>query len=149
MILIAAVDDRYGMLFNKRRQSQDRVLRERILAISAHRCLWVNHYTAGQFTQAGQLAEQLRVDDDFLSKAAAGEYCFVENIRMAPYEEMIEQIILFKWNRRYPGDFYFDIDLASGAWRLASTEEFPGSSHEKITMEVYVRCEQRIHAQSV
>ena len=139
MILMVAVDDNNGMLFNKRRQSQDRVLRERILAMSARSCLWVNHYTEKQFAQGGQVVEHIRVDDDFMSKAAPGEYCFVENVHMAPYEEQVEQIILFKWNRRYPGDFFFDIELTNGAWQLVSTEEFPGSSHEKITMEVYSR----------
>lgn len=134
MILMAAVDDRNGMLFNKRRQSQDRVLRERILALAANSRLWINSYTKKQFAQVTDL---VKVDDDFLNKAAPGEYCFVENVPSAPYEERIEQIILFKWNRRYPGDFFFDIDLS--AWRLASTDEFPGSSHEKITMEVYSR----------
>lgn len=139
MILMVAVDDNNGMLFNKRRQSQDRALRERILALSAHSRLWVNHYTEKQFAQDGQAAEHLNVDDDFMNEAAPGEYCFVENTSAAPYEKWVEQVILFKWNRKYPGDFFFDIDLTNGAWHLTSTEEFPGSSHEKITMEVYSR----------
>lgn len=139
MILMVAVDDRNGMLFNKRRQSQDRALRERILALSAHSRLWVNHYTEKQFAQDGQASEHLHVDDDFLNEAAPGEYCFVENTPTAPYEKWVEQIILFKWNRKYPGDFFFDIDLTNEEWHLTSTEEFPGSSHEKITMEVYSR----------
>lgn len=139
MILMVAVDDRSGMLFNKRRQSQDSALRERILAMTAHSRLWVNRYTERQFAQDAPAAGQLHADDDFMNRAAPGEYCFVENIHTAPYEACVEKIILFKWNRRYPGDFFFDIDLTNGVWHLASTEEFPGSSHEKITMEEYVR----------
>lgn len=139
MILMAAVDDNNGMLFNKRRQSQDRALRERILALSAHSCLWVNHYTEKQFAQDGQAVDHLNADDGFMEKAARGEYCFVENTAVAPYEDRTEQIILFHWNRRYPADFFFDIDLASGGWKLSSVEDFPGYSHEKITMEVYTR----------
>ena len=34
MRVIVAVDDRNGMLFHNRRQSQDRVLRERILSMT-------------------------------------------------------------------------------------------------------------------
>ena len=34
LILIAAVDDRYGMMFHQRRQSQDRILREKILTMT-------------------------------------------------------------------------------------------------------------------
>ena len=42
--------------------------------------------------------------------------------------------------RLYLGYTHFDIDLADG-WTLASSEEFKGTSHEKITMEVYERCD--------
>lgn len=135
MILIAAVDDDNGMMFNKRRQSQDEALRERILSLSAHSRLWMNQYTKKQFGNAAHLA----IDDDFLDMAAPGDYCFVENVPAAPYENKVEQIILFRWNRKYPGDFHFDIDLAAGGWKLSSAEDFHGSSHEKITMEVYCR----------
>lgn len=139
MILIVAVDDGNGMMFNKRRQSQDRVLRDRIRKLCANGRLWVNHYTEKQFMQDKNGMEHINVDDSFLNEAAPGEYCFVENVPTAPYERWVEQIILFKWNRKYPSDFRFDIDLTNGAWKLTSVEEFPGSSHEKITMEVYSR----------
>ena len=55
----------------------------------------------------------------------------------AKSEPWIEKIILFKWNRNYPGDFFFDIDVTSNHWILQESKDFPGSSHEKITMEVY------------
>lgn len=139
MILIVAVDDNNGMMFNKRRQSQDRALRDRIRQLCANSHLWVNHYTEKQFMQDENGMEHINVDDTFLNEAAPGEYCFVENVPTAPYEKWLEQIILFRWNRKYPGDFHFDIDLTNGAWRLLSAEDFPGTSHEKITMEVYGR----------
>lgn len=135
MIIIAAVDDRNGMMFNKRRQSQDRVLRERILSLAQGSRLWMNQYTKKQFE--GLDVPQISVDEDFLSAAGTGEFCFVENTPVSQYAGKIEQVILFRWNRSYPGDFYFDLDLHSDGWRMASSEEFPGSSHEKITMEVY------------
>ncbi len=140
MILIAAVDDRDGMMFNKRRQSQDQILRQRILEMTDHSRLWMNHYTGKQFmANDGVCPKQIQVDDDFMHKAAPGEYCFVEDVSAASYEKKIEQIILFKWNRKYPGDFFFDIDLKKDGWKLAVSEDFPGSSHEKITKEVYLR----------
>lgn len=139
MNIIVCIDDNYGMMFNKRRQSQDRVLREHIFSLSSQSRLWINHYTEKQFSQDGNSAVHLNVDDKFLDKAAPGEYCFVEDAPVASYESRAEKIILFKWNRKYPGDFHFDIDLSGGGWKLTSTEDFPGSSHEKITMEVYER----------
>ncbi len=140
MILIAAVDDKNGMMFNKRRQSQDRVLRERIISVSSQSRLWVNQYTQKQFARDEELPENLITDEEFLAKAGPGEYCFVENVPVAACQEQIEKIILFKWNRTYPGDFHFDIDLSDGSWQMTSTEDFAGSSHEKITMEVYQKC---------
>ena len=133
MILIACVDDDNGMMFNHRRQSQDRVLRERILKMTNGCRLWMNHYSVRQF----ESAPQINVDDNFLNEAVHGDYCFVEDLDVKPYENRTEKIILYKWNRRYPSDLHFGIDLS--AWDLVEMVEFPGSSHEKITEEVYVR----------
>lgn len=137
MIIIAAVDDRNGMAFNRRRQSQDKVLREKICALTAGQRLWMNHYSEKQFQD--QDATNINVDDNFLSEAAPGEFCFVEDKAVSPYEKWVEQIILFKWNRSYPGDLHFDIDVTGPAWHLEESEDFSGSSHEIITMEVYRR----------
>ena len=52
-------------------------------------------------------------------------------------QDRIEEVIVYKWNRRYPTDTYFDLDLAALGFRLASSEEFAGYSHEKITKETY------------
>ena len=135
MILLTAIDDRGGLTFQHRRQSQDRVLREKIFAICDGRLLWVNAYTAGQFPP--EQISQLRIAEDFLQQAGTGEFCFLENVPAAPYLQKIEQVILFRWNRRYPADFYFDLTLTEPDWTLCRTEDFPGFSHEKITMEVY------------
>ncbi len=135
MIIIAAVDDRNGMMFNHRRQSQDKVLREKILSLTASKVLWMDHYSAKQFY--GYTVPQLNIDDRFMWEAAHGEYCFVEDVSVSHFEKIAEQIILFKWNRKYPGDFYFDIDVQKPKWKLIHTEDFSGSSHKKITMEVY------------
>ena len=137
MILIVAVDEDKGMMFNRRRQSKDRVLRERILSLAKGGKLWMNAYTRRQFPEDAQ--GEIIVDEKFLEKAGFGDYCFLENIPSSPYEDRIEKIILFWWNRKYPSDTWFDIDLEGGGWKLSETREFSGSSHEKITEEVYVR----------
>ncbi len=137
MILIVAVDEDKGMMFNRRRQSKDRALRERILSLAKGGKLWMNAYTRRQFPEDAQ--GEILVDEEFLEKAGPGDYCFLENIPAAPYEDRIEKIILFWWNRKYPSDTWFDIDLEGGGWKLSETREFSGSSHEKITEEVYVR----------
>lgn len=136
MIIIAAVDDRNGMLFNNRRQSQDSILRNYIMDMTGNSILRMNNYSFKQFASVEEQS-RIKVDEDFMAKAENGEFCFIEDTPVLPYEEKIEKIILFKWNRTYPGDFYFDIDLSSKDWNMIETEEFAGSSHKKITKEVY------------
>ncbi len=137
MIIIACVDDNMGMMFNHRRQSQDRVLRERILEVTKGSKLWMNHYSAKQFSESA--APQINVDDNFMSEAGDGEYCLVEDCDVTPYLRWVEKLILYRWNRRYPSDQTFSIDLSAGVWKLVQSEDFTGSSHERITQEIYTR----------
>ena len=71
MIIIACTDDNQGMLFNHRRQSQDRVQRQRMLQRTGGAKLWVDTYTAGLFSAESR--EQLEIDDQCLEYAADGE----------------------------------------------------------------------------
>lgn len=140
MIVIACVDNNMGMLFNQRRQSQDRGLREKILQRCEDHKLWMNAYSYKQFEeQAANKDITICVAEDFLTRAEAEDYCFVENADVANCSNEIEQIILYCWNRDYPADFYFTVPVHSKPWRLVSLEDFCGSSHEKITEEVYSR----------
>lgn len=134
MTVYVTLDDNNGMMFNNRRQSQDRVVREYILNESKDARLWMNEYTARQFGQP--LQGNIVVDNDFLGKVADNDYCFVENLSMTDYISKIKKLIIFKWNRVYPADMYFDIPLNN--WQMAGVEEFVGSSHELITKEEWV-----------
>lgn len=140
MIVVACVDNNMGLLFNKRRQSQDKVMRERLLQRCAGCKLWMNAYSFNMFkVQAADPNVNICVAEDFLQQAATGDYCLIENTDPANYIDKIEQIILFCWNRDYPADFYFNVPLQAKPWRLLSSEDFCGTSHEKITEEVYGR----------
>lgn len=133
---IVCIDDQGGMLFNHRRQSSDRILRAKILQLTAGSRLLCNAYTAAQFSENSE-KPNLVVSDDFLNRAQPGDFCFVEDQPLASVVERLEEIILFKWNRVYPADTYFDISLDD--WRCVSAIDFAGSSHETITQEVYCR----------
>lgn len=133
MNIIVCIDDEYGMLFNHRRQSRDRLLRERILMLTKGKKLWMNAYSAKLFEE--EHAENIVVDEDFFHNAGDGDYCFVETEDIMKYIQRIEGITLYRWNRRYPSDFKFTLDLSD--WTMESTFEFVGSSHEKITEEIY------------
>ncbi len=139
MIIIACLDDAGGMMFHNRRQSKDRVLRDTILKEVGEGKLWMNGYTQKQFDDEQQ--QNIMIDEEFLEKAGAGDFCFVENVDIMPYAEKIERVILFKWNRSYPGDFFFPLDFLSDKFTMTKTEDFAGYSHEQITKEVYERGE--------
>lgn len=136
LILIACLDDRGGMLFNKRRQSRDAILLEDLLREVGNRDLWISEFSASLFNSS---AAALHIDEQFLDRAASGEYCFVENRAVKKYEKQIEALLIYRWNRSYPGDFFFDLPLGGAAWHCIKTEEFPGNSHEKITKEYYIK----------
>lgn len=135
MILIVCIDDKGGLLFNGRRQSQDRVLREHLLELTEGRPLWMSAYSAKQF--AGHAAPNIVTDDACLDRAGQGEFCFAEEGGLSARAERLEGLVLCRWNRVYPADTWFDVPPEG--WRLAQREEFAGSSHETITLEVYSR----------
>ena len=133
MIVIACVDDRMAMLFNRRRQSQDAALRQRLLQRAAGRTIWMSEYSARQFADCQ--ADNIRVSDHCADQAGAGELWFVEDGRELIGARGAEELVLYRWNRSYPGDVTFPWPLTG--WKLVETADFPGTSHEKITEEVY------------
>ena len=130
MKIIACIDDDNGILFNNRRQSRDRNVIEKIYEITNGQKLWIAEFSSSLFD------ERAIVDEDMLEKAESDDFCFVENLSLLPYKDKIDSLYLFKWNRRYPSDVKFDFTL--DGFSLVRTEYFAGSSHEKITLEVYV-----------
>ena len=137
MIVMVCLDEKGGMMFNGRRQSRDRFLRERVVELVGEGVLWMSPYSARQF--AGMDIPNLYVDEDFLQKAEQGAYCFVEHPPLSPVEEKLERLIVFWWNRNYPADQYLDLPLSEGNWHRREQTEFVGFSHDIITMEVYER----------
>jgi len=137
MIVMICVADKNGMMFNQRRQSQDQVVREHILQRAGDSKVWMNAYSQKQFANTDPFG--LKICEDFLDRAGAGDFCFVEDQDLRLYIDQIEEIVLYKWNRSYPADVWFEVEL--NGLKLIEIEEFVGSSHEKITMERYIRCE--------
>ena len=135
MHVIVCLDDKNGMMFNCRRQSSDRVLRQYVIKLVNGSALWMNVYSAKQFLP--EAPKNICVSEDFLNKAQKGEWCFVENKDLRPFEKDIEDILVCRWNRVYPADMFFDISLKDHGWVCKETKEIVGSSHEKITMEIY------------
>ena len=64
---------------------------------------------------------------------------FAENIPSDEVLEKTNKIVIYRWNRHYPADIHWEPDLNAMGFALQEITEFPGTSHEKITREVYAR----------
>ena len=116
MTLILCVDDRGGLSFNGRRQSQDRRVREDLLTLAAGGALWM----------------------DPAARAAEGDgLCLLELQDPEAALERADRLVLYRWGRHYPADRR--LDLPPAGWRLEGQTEFPGRSHDMITKEIYVK----------
>ena len=137
MIIIACVDERNGMMFNRRRQSRDSAVCGDILRECGGKKLYMSTYSGKLFGDVEK--KNIRITEEFLKEAEEEDFCFIEDIQISGFENKIRTVILYQWNRRYPADRYFLLDLSDGSWELQRTEELKGSSHEKITKGVYER----------
>lgn len=136
MKVIVCLDDKRGMFFNERRQSRDRVLNADVVEMTRGSRLFADPYSKMLFENSDV---ELVCDADFLELAGKGDFCFVENRTLSKYAERLEQIIIYRWNRSYPGDIFFDLDPEQLGFERVSITEFQGYSHEKITKEIFTR----------
>ena len=133
MKLIFCLDKGKGMMFFGKRQSQDKVLRQYILDNIQDSKLWMTPYSAEIFEEQ----QSVVIDDNYMNNAADNDYCFVEDGEYST--DNVDEIILCHWNRKYPGDKFFDIDLKKEGFKKESSTDIVGSSHDKITIERYLK----------
>lgn len=136
MKIIVCLDDRNGMLFNKRRQSSDRLVCQRVIELVGDGVLWMNAYSQPLFDGLGG---NICVDDAFMMHAGQDDYCFVEDLDVKPYIAGVSEVIIFRWGRIYPSDLRFSAQLLLDGWKQAAVTRFEGNSHDTITQEVYRR----------
>lgn len=137
MKVIVCVDENNGIMFNNRRQSRDRILIRDIVQNIVGGNLLMAPYSEPLFKDSG--IDTFFLSEYILDEADPEDYCFIENKALLPYSDKIDELIIYRWNRVYPADMYLDIDPKALSLTLVSTTEFAGSSHEKITKELYKR----------
>lgn len=133
MRLILCVDDRYGLLFNRRRQSRDREVTADIIAEGLNGRLLIEERSETLFADAEKYG--IVVSDNISEEAGKNDCCFIER---KPDEALLakaDELILYFWNRKYPGTAFFKFD--SDMWEPVSEIEFRGRSHSKITKRRY------------
>ena len=127
------VDDRGGMMFGGRRQSRDRILLAD-MAKEAGAPIMAAPYSAALLVGA---AIPFTVADDLPASAGTDDFCFFEDRSPSPWIDRITELVIYRWNRVYPADMTLDLDPAAAGLTLVRTDEFAGSSHDRITKEVY------------
>ena len=135
MLAAICLDNCNGMSFHRRRQSRDRAVIEDLLLTASSARLRIPPYSAELFEAC---PEAVIIEEAYLERSLEGDICFVELDPLKPVEKRLEGLIVYRWNRSYPSDHRLDIALSD--FILTKSYDFSGSSHERITKEVYVRC---------
>ena len=132
MEIIICLDDNNGMLFNNRRQSRDSKL-----------LLDIKNSLNGNLTIfpfSEKLVSSAEIPYEIMSGSASeNTVLFVEDRGIKEFLPVTNKITVYRWNRVYPADMSLDIVLSAEGFKSVSVCEFEGSSHEKITKEVYER----------
>ena len=133
MTLIFCVDNNFGLMFNKRRQSRDSAVIDDIK--DSYGKIHISAYSERLFSEADIDYE---VCEDFFN-CDKNTICFVEDKYSSDLLSLADEVILYHWGRRYPADVNFDIALLSTDFTLAETSVFKGTSHNEIKKERYTR----------
>ena len=134
MTVIVCIDTGRGMTFFGKRQSTDSVLRERILSLAAGKKLIMNAYSASQFGEDGAITVANGAPFD-----TEDAVWFTETEDPAPWADSIDTLVIYRWNRAYPRELLLTLDPFEAGMRLCSVTDFEGSSHTRITEEIWTR----------
>lgn len=135
MTIVVCMDIQGGVLFNKRRVSSDRLLIDDLLQLIAGQRICLRPNTAKLFPAEANL----RITETCVDDVLQDEVLFLEEAVSDHLLNNADKLILYHWNRAYPSDVRFPKETLSDRWKLESSVDFSGNSHERITREVYVR----------
>lgn len=133
MTLIFCVDDNFGLMFNKRRQSRDSAVLEDIKNCFAGEKICISEYSEKLFNEAKM---DYMVCENFEKQDGI---CFVEDKYSPDLLSLADEVILYHWGKVYPADTKFDIELLGTGFALAEQTIFKGTSHKEIKKERYTR----------
>lgn len=119
------------MSFNGRRQSRDSRIFEDI------RRELQGPLLIDPFSES--LCRRAEIPYEVLEGPLPGEGQFFLEIREPREALRADRIVIYRWGRHYPADVRWTLDLGAAGFVPLEQSEFPGSSHESIRREVYVR----------
>lgn len=125
------LDDRDGMLFNGRRQSRDSRVFEDIRR-ELRDVLLIDGFSES-------LCRRAEIPYALWEGPLPREGQFFLEARPAVEASAADRLVIYRWGRHYPADVYFGLNPEEALFRLEEVSAFPGTSHEEIRKEVYVR----------
>lgn len=134
MYIIVCLDNNGGILFNNRRQSRDSAIVKDIAAMAGDK-LYMSAYSKKLFKNY----DGITVGEAFPYSEKEGDFCFAECEIPQSAADSAEGFIIYRWNKLYPQDVTFGISLPQNGFTLESSEDFKGTSHDKITKEIWKR----------
>ena len=132
MTAIVCIEDRGGILFLKRRVSRDREVYRDIA--ESYDKVYMTSYSLPLFNEVKIDAIIRRAP---ITEGERSDVCFIESGEIADNLHKISKLIIYRWNRTYPFDVRIGFEPDAAGFRLVSTDEFVGYSHEKITKDIY------------
>lgn len=137
MKLIVCLSNDAGMMFNNRRQSRDSALIERLIEIVGTHKIYAEAYSKTLFKDCSLNNSIFFNKDIDWSTIDESDYVFVEDPELFKNAPIFDQVIVCWWNREYPSDKFFRINMAS--YESVKTETLVGRSHNEIEIEYYVK----------
>ena len=151
MKLVICIDEELGYSFNHRRLSRDKNIRLHMMKGIRTRGgkLFMNQYSERSLLKdEGVLTPQERAERlknpakpgaAFLEDAQRENgWAFVENEDVTPYLPDVDEMIVYRWNRRYLSDLHLP-DGVYEPFTVQYTESLSGSSHERVGFVRYIR----------
>ena len=135
LTVAVALDEREGMTIFGKRQSRDRVLIADFVTSMGDTPIYISPFSKVIF----EPHKEVNIVEDPFHDSCEGGACFIENYHLSHYIDMIGTLIIYRWNELYPSDVRFDLDVTAAGFKLVESYDFEGSSHAKITKEVYRR----------
>lgn len=132
MYIVVCLDTMGGILFNNRRQSRDSVIVNDVVNMAGEK-LYMSAYSKKLFKDF----DGITVGEEFPFTYDEGAYCFAECEIPEEAVDKAEGFVVYRWNKLYPQDVSFNISLDSKGFKLESTEDLVGTSHDKITKEIW------------
>ena len=128
--IILTLDDKNAVSFAGKRQSKDAAVSQRICDIMGEAPLYMREKSVSFFND-------VRPNIQPIENIEPCGVAFLEEVPSADIISNTDRIIVFRWNRNYPSLVTERVNL--DGWTKTVAEEFSGTSHNNITLEVYTK----------